>query len=688
MNKLNQMYKIFVFLLCLITTAETQIIETRIVPDELKGKNKDYFGSSVAISDEFALVGAMYTNSHRGAAYIYRRDNNNWINEIKLESVDPEDSDRFGTSVAIEGNYACIGAPGDSLWKGSVYLYCLHDSKNWLLDTILTASDGVSWDWFGQSVSLSGDYLLVGADGNESAYVFQRLTDGWVERVILQASDGKDGDQFGWSVSITSDYALIGASDANDGYGSSYLFKRNGDSWEEEVKLTSSRGWAGTLFGDYALVSNYDIDGWGTPLVYVYHRNEHEWIEEARLTPSDIELNSTFGSSLSLFGDYAVIGQYFDNNATGAAYVFRRHEDVWIEEVKLTPLDGTMEEYFGNKVSISNNYIISGNGEYGSRSSYIYTGFKPTLVTHIRIDSTNKKIPLNGDTMIVDINVTNLTNDSHYADLWVSVLSPEGILFNTLGPYDLEFDPLGSYDTQESIQINGEASGGDYQITSYIGTYPTDTLYSYTESFFKYGNGPYILNPIPTQHKWETLPWEQFQSYIVADLDTVFSDLNSDKLSYTVNTDGNTIASLDGSILSLYSVQRFSGISEVIVCAADEDSNFTKFSFNVFIHHLTGIKEVDNNQLSFELFPNYPNPFNPSTTIKYNQAKSGWISIKIYNALGKEVKTLINTQQSQGLKSIVWDGKDNTGFNVSSGLYIYRMISNKYSSSRKMLLLR
>jgi photosystem II stability/assembly factor-like uncharacterized protein len=90
----------------------------------------------------------------------------------------------------------------------------------------------------------------------------------------------------------------------------------------------------------------------------------------------------------------------------------------------------------------------------------------------------------------------------------------------------------------------------------------------------------------------------------------------------------------------------------------------------------------------FVLFQNYPNPFNPETTIKYTLPKTDKVLLKIYNSLGQEVKTLVNEIQPSGQKSFVWDGKDNSGSKVSSGIYVYQLKAGRESKSKKMLFLR
>ncbi len=90
----------------------------------------------------------------------------------------------------------------------------------------------------------------------------------------------------------------------------------------------------------------------------------------------------------------------------------------------------------------------------------------------------------------------------------------------------------------------------------------------------------------------------------------------------------------------------------------------------------------------FKLFQNFPNPFNPITTIKYNLDKPTNVVLKIFDVLGKKIRTLVNENQVHGLKSIEWDGMDDSGFIVSNGIYVYQIQADNQIHSKKMLFLK
>ena len=105
---------------------------------------------------------------------------------------------------------------------------------------------------------------------------------------------------------------------------------------------------------------------------------------------------------------------------------------------------------------------------------------------------------------------------------------------------------------------------------------------------------------------------------------------------------------------------------------------------------ILGVKEEQNTTIvdKFILYQNYPNPFNASTTIKFDLPEQDFISLKIYNIIGQEVKTLVSSEYLAGTYRITWDGKNNSGVNAASGLYILRLTGEKYHAVRKILLLK
>jgi hypothetical protein len=322
-----------------------------------------------------------------------------FIEQSKIIASDASEYDRFGRSVSISGDYAIVGAPinddkGDE--SGSAYIF-KRDGDSWVEQERLLVSDGDEEDWFGGSVSISGDYAIVGAyEDNDkgaysgSAYIFKREGNFWVEQIKLLASDGEEQNYFGTSVSISGNYAIVGAYGNDDNglrfrSGSAYIFKREGDSWIEQDKLIASDGdeedWFGysvSISGNYVIVGAFKDDDKGaySGSAYIFKRDGNSWVEQIKLLASDGDEFDYFGVSVSISRNYAIVGAdgNVDDNASdsGTAYIFMREGDSWVEQEKLLPSDGDVDDYFGRSVSISGVYAIVGADDYGSGSGSAY----------------------------------------------------------------------------------------------------------------------------------------------------------------------------------------------------------------------------------------------------------------------------------------------------------------------------
>ena len=191
------------------------------------GAANDYFGYSVSVSGDTAVIGAYGKISDQGAAYVFVRSSGVWSQQQKLTASDGAASDDFGYSVSVSGDTAVIGADGNNSLQGAAYVF-VRSSGVWSQQQELTASDGAANDYFGYSVSVSGDTAVIGAYGKNSfqgaAYVFVRSSGVWSQQQELTASDGAANDYFGGSVSVSGDTAVIGASGKNSNQGAAYVF--------------------------------------------------------------------------------------------------------------------------------------------------------------------------------------------------------------------------------------------------------------------------------------------------------------------------------------------------------------------------------------------------------------------------------------------------------------------------------
>ena len=305
----------------------------------------------------------------------------------KLTASDGAVGDKFGNSVSISGDYAIVGT-GEDLkeWtdQGSAYIF-YYSGGSWVQQAKLTANDEEYGDEFGNSVSISGDYAIVGNhlddigedEDQGSVYIFHRIGSTWTQQVKLTANDGNLLDHFGSSVSISGDYAIVGANKKlmeNDNQGAAYIFHRSGSTWTQQAKLLADNGATGGFFGnsvsisgDYAIVGAYFDDAGGNynqGSAYIYHLRGSSWTQQAKLTADDGDDLDFFGSSVSISGDYAIVGAYLDrvgiNGDQGSAYIFHFTGSSWTQEAKIVASDGDGGDQFGSNVSISGDYAIVG----------------------------------------------------------------------------------------------------------------------------------------------------------------------------------------------------------------------------------------------------------------------------------------------------------------------------------------
>jgi len=361
-----------------------------------------------------------------------------WNETKKILASDGDEDDCFGISVSIDGDYTLVGSYYDDdngENSGSAYIF-QREGSNWVEKAKLLASDGDEDDMFGLSVSLDGDYALIGAFRDEdngylsgSAYVFHRVGGVWVEQAKLLPSDGNEGDKFAYDVSISGDYALIGAKE-KDYCGSAYIFQRIGDEWIEIQKLLASDGDSGDSFGasvsidgDYALIGNYrDYDnGPISGSAYIFQREGSNWVEKAKLLASDGEFHDYFSIGVSISGDYALIGADSDDDNgedSGSAYIYHKEGTDWIEQAKLLPSDGDSGDYFGYSVSIDGDYAFIASycdNDNGENSGSVYVFQRENTIWHEYC----KLLPSDGSQyeyfgMSVSIDDSNAVIGSHY----------------------------------------------------------------------------------------------------------------------------------------------------------------------------------------------------------------------------------------------------------------------------------
>jgi alpha-tubulin suppressor-like RCC1 family protein len=376
-----------------VTPEKTWVNEQKLL-GEVAG---DLFGYSVSISGDYAIVGAYIKNSYKGAAYIYKRDGTTWTEQANFTGEAA--SDQFGYSVSISGDYAIVGAAVNDTGTGAAYIYT-RSGTSWTQQQEL---NGEATSYFGWSVSISGDYAIVGAPYDDTAfnnagaaYIFKRDGTTWTEQDKLLGEAASD--QFGESVGISGDYAIVGAYIKNSFTGVAYIFKRDGTTWTEQANFdgeatSDSFGQSVSISGDYAIVGAQGNDtafsNAGT--AYIYKRDGTSWTQQKKLLGETAD--DYFGRSVSISGDYVIVGAQGNDTAfsdAGAAYIYKRDGTSWTQQKKL--LGEATSDSFGWSVSISGDYAIVGapyedTGGGSAGAAYIY---ELTPVADLTFDGYNQ----------------------------------------------------------------------------------------------------------------------------------------------------------------------------------------------------------------------------------------------------------------------------------------------------------
>ena len=323
-------------------------VETaKLVPADLA--TQDQFGFAVAITEGRAIVGSKFDDdlgSDSGSAYIFERQpDGTWLEVQKLIASDGLAGHEFGAAVSIDGDYAVVGAPdgrNGTVSSGTAYLFERQPSGTWVEVQKLLQNDPGNNDDFGFSVSIDGTRVVVGAYLDDdsgfasgSAYVFEQQPDGtWPEADKLIASDGANADYFGFSVAISGDYVVVGSwldDDFGSGSGSAYVFERqSGGTWLEEDKLLPPNMWPGGHFGqsvalegEIALIGTIHdrVSGQsnaGSATLFA-RRPDGAWATVGTGYHSSPDANDNFGHAVALGGGTAIVGCSQDDEFGGEA---------------------------------------------------------------------------------------------------------------------------------------------------------------------------------------------------------------------------------------------------------------------------------------------------------------------------------------------------------------------------------
>jgi FG-GAP repeat len=386
-----------------------------------------------------------------GAAYVFVRSGTTWTQQAFLKASNTGADDLFGTSVAVSGDTVIVGAiyeassstgvnssPNENATRaGAAYIF-VRSGTTWTQQAYLKASNAGAFDEYGGAVAVSGDTVVVGARNEDSsstgvnsvpnenagssgaAYVFVRNGSTWSQQAYLKPGAigiYQDLDRFGTSVAVAGDTVIIGApfeyssttgvnpppnEDASNS-GAAYVFVRSGTTWTQQAFLKASNtgesdnfGWSVALSGDTAVVGAIGEDSSTTGVnsapnensgssgaVYVFLRSGTAWSQQAYLKASNTGSGDQFGYSVAISGDTVVAGSRLEDSGTtgvnsapnenasesGAAYVFARVGGIWSQQAYLKPSNTSAGDVFGAAVAVSGDTVMIGAYQEDSNTS-------------------------------------------------------------------------------------------------------------------------------------------------------------------------------------------------------------------------------------------------------------------------------------------------------------------------------
>lgn len=495
----------------------------------------DFFSESTAIDGDYIIVGAPTNNqvaSNDGAAYLYDINNlvpGNNTEEYILQMSDSVSmsSARFGTSVAILGDYVVIGslvANGNTSNTGATYVFKISDLISGIntQDTKLIPSNGDTGDAFGSSVAINNNYIVVGAPnfndrGAAFVYDISNLNGGIItETHVLTASDSGIGYGLGVSVSINDNYVVVGSSGDNlnglSDAGSAYVYDINnfsGTNITEDFKLVASDAADNDDFGASVSISG-NIIAVGSPLTsgtnnrgtgYIYDLTNLQdtgqtvngnpiYDENFKLIPDNNTLNH-FGNSISVNNGIVVVGaEQAGGSGEGDTYFFNISNLVPGDNLgkKLSPSNNASS--FGNSVYIKNNYIVSGSR---NSTAYVYNindfNFETLPINSLsRLTNTNvfdpnnslnQNISFNSGDIIYSIdkkstnNIVIGGNYTAYSAKNYIVLNDTGIINNNSNEFNNSVFKVKTQ-TDNKVLVGGEYIQVNGQDIKYISRIKTD----------------------------------------------------------------------------------------------------------------------------------------------------------------------------------------------------------------------
>ncbi|MBN1561435.1 T9SS type A sorting domain-containing protein [candidate division KSB1 bacterium] len=597
-------------------------LELKLVADG--GEATQLFGSSVAIDQNTIFVGApgcCNDDQYRGALHVFERSGHTWLQVQKIESPDEDSYDLFGYSLATSGPHAIISAQGDGIsnpLSGAIYFYEQQDDA-WVPGARFISPQSMPRDKFGVAVDIDGSYAIVGAPQGGgrlptcgSACIYRYVDGEWQLDDVIYPTDGTPHDNFGCAVAISGQQVVVGAAGSSakptgapqkvKKTGSAYIYERHKYGWRQVSKLSPVDGHAGNLFGcsvgidgDYAIVGacQDNVADFHSGSAYLYKRVDSQWIDDIKFTAVDADSGDFFGSAVALYQDYIIIGapgvDGFGKNS-GAVYSYLRRDDGWALRARKTPYDAARYDVFGASLALSDELSVIG------------APFK-----------TVQEKPLQGVAYIYD-NIQDLALPVELASFsatcqenavllqWLTQSERDNLGFIIERKADEQWHVLASFQTHDELRGRGSSS--------------MPTYYEFLDDSVQAGT---------TYH------------YRLAD----------------VNMNG--------------------------LCSYHEP---------ITIRVSSGVAETPLLLTTMHVYPAFPNPFNPETVLRYELHRASFVAVDVFDLRGRRLRMLAAGLRQPGQHAVTWNGRNDAAEQLGSGVYLIRIRVDDVVTSQKVVLMQ
>ncbi len=486
----------------------------------------------------------------------------------------------------------------------------------------------------------------------------------------LIPSDWDMESSYGRSVAIDGNTAVVGAplDDNENGMdaGAVYVFTYDGLNWTQQAKLTSANGASGDQFGVSVAIYEDDIVV-GAPLhgsagmAYVFHRNNGTWNETAQLMVNGLGAQSNFGIAVDIYADLIIIGADQYNLISGTAFIFQYNGNTWQQTAQLTPTDPEIGARFGHDVAIHGDAALVG-AYLKSFGMVAYPGaayvFRLSNGSWTQEQILRSWLEEGEQTSVNAYFGFSVDLCQNYAIVGTYGEDLNGMYTDTGAAYIFFFNGsewINDKKLKPNQPVNGDEFGRAVAIHNtfaIVGTPYHDEAGNNAGAVYSY--------------QYENGDWLQKDKQLPPDIDS----LGYFGTSVAITTEFALIG-------SGYDYYLNSSDYQAAYLYRNDELNLQEVPSALN-------PKLNSSPNSFELHQNFPNPFNPSTTIKYRLPETDFIELTVYNVSGRKIKTLVSQVQEAGEHSV-----DFYANGLANGVYLYHLNTSKgLSQVRKMILLK